>query len=321
MDSTIDHKALSAVLKEIPFDLRVEVVVSDMLKNGFTLEDYFIQPVGIFRRRFDRDIESVDHIELPNGTEYNLIRVSREGLYDTLPQGLFHNPPGKGTKAFKQVSEMSEEVKIRKREVKEARDFFLIYEIEMYYQRLAVEWHERNLIDTISITMDDEDFLSYWSLPGIFNKNQKGILFYLYPIINKIRGNPALMEKVYSMILGDPITISVEYRRFHSEAPCVGYNIIGSRHLGYDLVMGERPADIYHTLIQRVGPLEPLKVSQYLPQGRNHKVLMELNRFFVPYYMETELKMEVTPSEWKLSSGKGGVRLGINSQLSAPIRA
>ncbi len=305
-----------SILENIPMDLRVEVVVTDLLKSGYSLNDFYIRPKGIFRRRFGKDIAEIEKAELKNSADIFFININREGFYDMLPQGLFHNPPGKGTKAFKQAAEMAEEVKIRKKEEMEARNFFLIYEIELYQQRLAIEWHERNLIETVSITMDDEDFLSYWELPAVFSKRQKGILFYLYPIIDNIRGNVKLMEKTYQLILGDPIAIKTVQKIAGHKNVMPGFNVIGNRRLGLDLVMGSGvDQSVFPWLLIEVGPLNNKKVADYLPRAKNWMVINELNRFFLPFYMEYKIKVQAEKSEWELGVEASGTRLGMNIHL------
>jgi hypothetical protein len=300
------------LLTQIPLDLRMEVVVTDLLKSGYTLDDFFIQPIGIFKRRFNKDISSVKRVELNNGSEIYNIQVNREGFYDMLPQGLFHNPPGKGTKPFKKASEMAEEVKLRKAEERQTRDFFAIYEMELYQQRLAVEWNERNLIETISITMDDDDFLSYWELPAIFNKVQKGMLFYLYPIIDKIRGNISLMEKTYELILGEKVVMYLTASVQGKTESVRGNNKIGSKRLGLDLVLGSNSLPVYQTLMMEIGPVPNANLVQFLPRARNWMVVNELNRFFMPVFLESNIKVIAAELGWKLGSEKGSTRLGWN---------
>ncbi len=312
MDDIKINEHAAWLINQIPLDLRVEVVIADLLKAGITLDDYFVQPVGIFKRRFNKDIHEVKKVELNNGSDIYNILINREGFYDMLPQGLFHNPPGKGTKPFKKAAEMADEVKVRKAEEKQAREFFAIYEMELYQQRLSIEWNERNLIETMSITMDDDEFLSYWELPPVFDKIQKGILFYLFPIIEKIRGNMVLMEKTYQLILGEEIRM-YQSPSVNSTADCVkGNNIIGKKRLGLDLVLGTSSIPVYKTLIIEVGPVANLNLVNFLSRGRCWKIVNELNRFFLLVFMDNSLKVVAQENGWKLGSEKGSTRLGLN---------
>lgn len=306
---------IGTIIEKIPMDIRMEVVVADLLKSGYSLDDYFIRPIGIFKRRFGKDIGRIEKVELKNDTEITNLIINREGFYDMLPQGLFHNPPGKGTKAFKLAREMAEEVKLRLKQEKEARDFFHIYEIELYNQRISIEWNERKLLETISITMDDEDFLTYWELPVIFNKIQKGILFYLYPIIDTIRGNIFLMEKTYSLILNEPVKISKAEASTKSINSIQGYNVMGKRNLGLDFVLGSQATPVYQTMIIEVGPVPSKDLIYYLRKGRGLRIIQQLNRFFLPLFLESEIRILTSQNIWELAIEKSGSRLGYSTSI------
>ncbi len=81
---------IQSVLDEVPLDLRAEVLVNDLIVRGISVNDLFVKPVGLFRRRFDKDIHSVEQVDLKDGQRAQILRLNREGLYDGLPENLFH---------------------------------------------------------------------------------------------------------------------------------------------------------------------------------------------------------------------------------------
>lgn len=315
-DNPLDtQKELSELLGALPMDLRAEIVLCDLVKAGIDLEDFFIRPVGTFKRRFGKDIASIERKELKDNDIIFHLNVNREGFYDMLPQALFHNPPGKTTKAFKNASEMADEVKARKQEEKEARNFFHIYETELYNMRIATEWQERKLIETISITMDDDDFLSYWNLPAIFNKTQKGILFYLYPIIDTIRGNLSLMETTYNLFIPHKIKLERGFKNKLNVVP-IYQNILGRYAISSDFVCGNSTCDVLDTITIQVGPVPQDQVQNYIPRAKNIRMIKQLNRYFMPLFFETEIVVHADKSKFKLSPfDVDAVRLGMNSYL------
>lgn len=44
--------------KNIPMDIRMEVAVADLLKSGYSLDDYFVRPIGIFKRTIRKHLEN-----------------------------------------------------------------------------------------------------------------------------------------------------------------------------------------------------------------------------------------------------------------------
>ena len=89
------------VLDEVPLDLRAEVLVNELIVRRFSVNDLFVKPVGLFRRRFDKDIHSVDVTQLNDEQVVQVLRLNREGLYDALPENLFHYPPSKNQMPLK----------------------------------------------------------------------------------------------------------------------------------------------------------------------------------------------------------------------------
>ena len=72
-------------------DFKFEVVISSLIEQGHNQELIQIFRDGISRRSISKDIENVYHkYNDKDLIEYLHIHVNREGLYDILPEGLFH---------------------------------------------------------------------------------------------------------------------------------------------------------------------------------------------------------------------------------------
>jgi hypothetical protein len=306
-------ETLQNILKAIPFDLRAEVVIADLAKNGFDVDDLFVRPVGIFKRKFGKDISKIEQIENKHGANYLVLNVNREGLYDVLPQTLFHNPARK-PKPFKSATEMVKEVRERIKEEQNARDFFFAYEIEFFKQRISVEWHEQNALDTITYSMNDETFLNYWELPSYFNSRQKGILFYLLPVFHNIRGRLGIMQETYKTILMNDVIIrniglnSENLEFFHP------HNILGDTRLSIKSILGSRADAIFDTIQVEIINLPAEKIFEYLPGGINRRVIKHLNSLFMPLHAETHLKISPQKNKWIISpKDKNTSRLGYST--------
>lgn len=278
---------IAEIINQIPFDLRVEVVVSDIIQSGYSATDIFVQPVGIFKRRFNKDIIASEVVEFNNHQQAVFVRTPREGIYDMLPQILFHNGPSKGSQALKSATSMAEDYRKRVLEEKEVRLFFSAYEIEFYKQRIANAIYEQALTNSISYKMDNVEFLSYWGLPKIFNNRQRGVLFYLFPVLHKIRGVIAYMQPIYEMILNQKIVIektAISEMEFDKEIP-----MLGEMHLSADSCLSGGCNSIYETYVIKVKDLEPRQIVDYLPNSVNIRIIEKLNEYFVPVFCETRI--------------------------------
>lgn len=290
---------IQSVLDEVPLDLRAEVLVNDLIVRGISVNDLFVKPVGLFRRRFDKDIHSVEVTELKDEQVVQVLRLNREGLYDALPENLFHYPPNNKPNAFKEVSRMVEEVKIRAQEEENARNFFFAFETEFFRQRITNEWQERRLFDTITFSMDDEEMLSYLNLPAQLSKRQKGIMFYLYPIIYRIRADLKLMSAAYSVILRDEIEIKQGLGQAPKPEPdMVMYSGLGNVYLSTSFTLGRSSSELFECYRFYVKLEDTSRIILYVPEGRKRKILEDLHRYFVPLHVESDLFIQVPSHDW-----------------------
>jgi len=301
---------LTDFINEIPLDLRVEVVIADIISSGFNATDLFVRSSGIFERRFKKDIHHAEVVEFNNRQQAVFVNVHRESLYDGLPQAIFHNPPGKGAKAFKTSREMVDEYKQRLVEESEARKFFSAYEIEFYRQRIANEVQENNLIEAVSFSMNDAEILSYWKLPGLLDKRQKGILFYLVPVFNKIRRNTDYMQEILRMILQYPIKVTRDddgsYHNFDDSS-----FTLGNIKLAVNSIVGNKIRYYYPVFNIEIGSLEGEKINDFLPGGINLKIIEKLNGFFIPLHCDAKINVITRKNLWKLNDEvKNESRLG-----------
>jgi hypothetical protein len=305
---------IAEIINGIPIDLRVEVVVADLLQSGFETTDILVCPIGIFKRRFNKDIESAEVVEFNNHQQAVFVKTPRESIYDMLPQVLFHNPPSRNSLALKSASSMIEDYKKRVQEEKEARRFFSAYEIEFYKQRISNAIYEQKLIDSISFKMDNAEFLSYWGLPKIFNNRQKGILFYLFPVFHKIRGVIPYMLQVYEMILNQ--NISIEKTHFGKLEFNKHISGLGNMRLSADSCLSGGYDNFLDTIVIRVLNVLPEKITEYLPGSTNLKILNKLNDYFVPFFCETEISILAKQNPFILSeTDKNSSRLGYSLTL------
>ncbi|MGB1309498.1 MAG: hypothetical protein ACPG6B_11345, partial [Oceanihabitans sp.] len=98
-------------------NLKAEVIIAELQKNSnLTNKDVVVHHKSAFKRSHRRDILDIGLIE-DNKLHVNL---SRNGLYDQLPEGLFHTKDTKNTSIT-----YTELRKTYKKEEQDARHFFL----------------------------------------------------------------------------------------------------------------------------------------------------------------------------------------------------
>src|ERR1039457_2548459 len=133
-------------------DIRAEAVAADIIEKGMNPADIVIINDGSFRRNFSRDINYGEVINLDNGQQVLGLHITRDGLYDSLPEGVFHEQSIEPLTSGHDMAKLS---KSQKTEEKYARKFLLPFENEIFYHRIQLEIEEKNLLYRFSENLFD----------------------------------------------------------------------------------------------------------------------------------------------------------------------
>lgn len=335
---------------EPPIDLRLEVVLAELIQQGLNpLKDVLIHTWSVFERdyRSDLDLEedrviigdsrSLDKEkkrvkigstaktgitdDKPSEWDYddmmrqalflNLV-THRDGLYDYLPEGLFHQPVSRNKD--RDSSDWSIEIVEQFEREQGARRFFQPIEQEFYHQRLFLELEERKYFlteENLRQNDNGELFRGFWRLSaGLLNIRQLNNLLHLLPVAHRITGDIELMTDVFSLILGVPVAIALlppiscqiedltlpvtvgEYR-IESEPDDLGCISLGSFSLGgiYE--------DTMPGLELRIGPLSTEQFVGFAPGGNSSQLLDLLEGYFIP--AETTVVSHLIPDQESMS--------------------
>ncbi len=111
-------------------DVRAEVVVGELLDNQIQQESVTVQMKNVFTRAFARDILGARLDDSQPYHPYIALQLSRDGLYDRLPEGLFHDFSSQRRSS---VSDMVANYKKQQQQQQYARKFFQPLEHEFFY--------------------------------------------------------------------------------------------------------------------------------------------------------------------------------------------
>jgi hypothetical protein len=281
-DRTVD--SLEATAKQIerhPVDLTMEVVVAELVENGIRLDDILIQPVGQFRRKYNRDLGRAAVMDsLAGKTNQLSIEVNRDGLYDVLPEGLFHQPTSR--KPNKTTREVIAEFKLQKERERAARKFFLPFEQEFYRQRVFLSLEERRYLLDADQVSQSSALIEFWELPDILDSHQMSALLRLLPIAHRVVGNQALTRLCFESVLGDTVTIRLVASIKHS-VPAAGIPGLGKLRLGTDFVLDHVYDDMIPATEVTVQVSSNERLPDYMPGGKNRQVLDFMFTYFIPF--------------------------------------
>lgn len=301
-------------INQLPTDIRVEVLLADLLESGFSMEDMVVSPAGLFRRNFQHDVGKADMLEMPRNSQKKLrLAVNRDGLYDALPEGLFHQPTQ--SKASNNKREVLREIKRQQERETAARKFFLPLEQEYYRLRVKLVLEERKyLLDGDSV-FEGDLFSEFWGFPSFLTPAQVRNLLYLLPVMHRIVGDWEQVKLCFETILESAVEIVMGHPFRHSVPQAVP--ALGEARLGVDSVMGGEYEEVYQSVLIRIAPTSPEKIRPYLPGGVGEQLIGYLSRYLLP--LETDYRIEImVPAgcqDFPLTEEPHSSRLGYTTYL------
>ncbi|MBV7529396.1 type VI secretion system baseplate subunit TssG [Chitinophaga sp. sic0106] len=277
-------------------DYKAAVLAAELVEAGIDLNQIFIWPAGAGRRNFSKDILSVEWYAPEGGyKDYLCIKSNREGLYDMLPEGLFHTAvPYSSTRS---TEELIDQIKRHKEQEKEARKFFMPLEAEINLFRVLIELYE-NKIDKKNFYNDLVDiFRPGWEIFELLDQQQANIFLHLIPLLHDHKGNLEKLEQVLGLMLQLPVSV---YPVPGQSRIAVTDCLLGATRLGVDMVAGDCFLEGDEEIIIRVGPVTSALSLQLMPGGRLEKIVRWLVSYFVPAEMEVRLEMELSEKRVQL---------------------
>jgi len=284
-----NKKSLEDLVREIEsisFDIRAEVVANELIAGNNLLEDeIMISNQGQFSRAHRSDIlgatiqdDNYDKQEFLN------ILLSRDSIYDTLPEGLVHSLSENN--ADKSVGQMIREHKHQKRQEAEARNFFAPFENEIFHFRTKIESVERDFLYKLNGSKPLEFFYDFWGLPHIYPAVLVSKFIQILPYAYKIVGDIDLACRCLSSIIEEKVSFTTTTSKEHSDEG--EQNILGENRLGVDLIVGKDYMDYSLNVTIEIGPIANKPFYHYINNGEIKIFIDCFCEHFFP--MEVEIK-------------------------------
>ncbi len=291
MDITSEH--IKEILAQLPVKrLRAEAILDELFENGFCRPgDVVISPESSSSLFYERDVSEVEEIFNPlNGRSWFKLSTPRDGIFDSLPEGLFHKP----TPRLKNSEDWEE---IRSEEIQQEEDarlFFLPFDSALNQQRVRVEQFEKKSLEGRDKNFIKEFLSIFW--PGSselqLEENQQFNLFHLTIIAHKVAGDLTWMESCFSQMLGQDIRLFYEdtvYQVPVEEA----FESLGQIVLGMDSILAASVFSKWRRLKIVIGPLYYEEMRNYFPEKKSEKLLHFLCGLLIP--AETDWDLELIP--------------------------
>ena len=310
--------ALLTHLRRQPLDLRLEVILAELLDYGYAFDDFLVQPVGLFARRYRRDLGTVRDENFERARRpvvRTVLEMHREGLYDALPQQVFHQPGSGPSEGSSGVRAMVEDIRTQRRKEKATRQFFLPFEQEFFRCRVRIEQEERHYFTNLSARWYNEAMARFWGIAdAALPAGPLTNLLYLLPLAHGIVGDLGRTAQCFESVLGQPVRLRVASPLRHalpvapasaSAAGAATGSRLGSLALGRDLVLG---GDYHETLPALEVSLHGLSVAEleaYLGGGWPARALALLCEYFVAFETDIAVRYEMATTEASFRLGEG----------------
>lgn len=296
-------------------DIRSEVIVSDLLASGMHTEDISVRFAGQLKRPCSRDIADIRLAPQGKRNQQLEIILNRDSIYDTLPEGMFHQPSAENQSLS--VSSMVEEYHQQQQEEEEARQFFAPFENELFLQRTFTESEEFRQLSQIQQSQLDPSVLAQLGIDPGLPQAFTATFLRILPYLSHIAGDLVKTEQLFSLLLDDPIRLKADSC---ARAEKGGHlPLLGDATLGDDLTAGNTLLPDHNIFRLTVGPVSREKLPGYADEGWKAAALQTLINFVIPIEWEITVQIEITKEEARSFSlndeDRTRARLGYTTSL------
>lgn len=250
MDSIVTER-LRAGITGSSEDYAAEAIAAGLVDAGVPAEQLIIQSMGASKRAARKDV-SAFHTEVLEAynAEFLFLDTNRDGIYDGLPEAVFHEPT-RATASPDAVA-IIEEMQVHREEEADARTFFLPFEQEYHHIKrtlYAIEAEFESVCDTSRLVAL---FSGKWPILARLEPRQAYLFFRMIPMLHEIRDDFPLVAHSMNMLLQVPVEVLPYIRPvlYNSTAACA----LGTGSLGMDTIIGGGASDGETDVLVKVGP-------------------------------------------------------------------
>ncbi|GAB3509991.1 hypothetical protein GCM10027341_47770 [Spirosoma knui] len=312
--------------RPLHYDIRAEVWAAQQQKRGL---DLIVRTQGTFSRPYSFDVLNVTTLDADretgssHGPSVAYVDISREGVYDMLPEALSHPPrpvkDGEGSQAL-----VNESRRLRQEE-RDNRIFWLPFEQETYRQRIQIEEQENQTLTQTTGPVWTELYAYLLGEAGEgLNDSQRACLLSVWTNAHQTVGNWERTAYYFSRFLEVPVRIK------HGPLVPIGEHKdstsdwqparLGESWLGLDYVLPQTTTTMDDGGLIRLafGPLTADQLQGFLPGGAALRHVSMLAGYLLP--ADADWQIEVLPDEvnggFVLSDAGSAGRLGLTTTLN-----
>lgn len=311
-----DNSIVDMHYNKLQTDFKAEAVAVNLLKYHRAVSNIFIDRIGSNDRAYLKDIKSISSQYLGFDEEVLSIKTYREGIYDYLPEGLFH-PPSLNT-SRKNVESVVNEIRKQKRVEEDARKFFMPFELEIFFTEIGALLKESDF----DLASDTDSLLTVfselWPVVKMLDKKNAYIFIHILPFFHQIRGDKKWFERCMTSFLQVPVEITFTPNvidRIEEEDDSI---LLGNSRLGVTYIPSGKHMDGERNWIVNIGPIPYNEMKKYIPGNKFRKVLQALYDYCLPIHVDIEENFVTEKKEYSFmleDDERNSNRLGFSTFL------
>lgn len=293
-------------------DFKGEIVANTLRENHYDENRVLILRQGNARRGYSKDIDKVcQEYSQHDLKDYLNIYVNRKGLYDILPENMFHQHIY--TEDHHSKEEVLDEIRIHREEEFYARRFFRPFEISIDQMLVDFQGMERKM-DKMNVYRNYVNvFVKEWPVLELLPLKQAVMLVKILPYIESITASLKKIEQILSILLDIPVHLK-EGKRAVTHVDRQMIPPLGKCRLGVDFVLGDNFEDGSSQLVLEIGPISANDLQDFLSGRKGDKILSELKELFLPADRQIVTKYIIRQEDTGFKLGES--YLGINTCLT-----
>lgn len=271
-------------------DWRSDLVATLLAERQGDADYILINRLGDSQRGVAKDIEDISVTMLGEGT-YLSINVNKAGLYDSLPEGIFHT----SVYPDKNKEQVLEEIRLHRSEEEYIRKFFQLFETEIDHNLIEIqarglhyekETAYRNFVDT---------FATFWPTLKDTPIDSANVFVKMIPQFHRLRMDVEDVAQALSLILEVPIGI----QRAELDKRVSSPTQLNQVRLEDKAILQGGFHDGNPDYLLTIGDIQAHQVKDFLPGGKKRQILEFLIEILIQADAETKIEIKVVKEESK----------------------
>lgn len=307
----VNHKHIEHI-NNLESDFRSDVIAAGMVDSGIEADSIIILRRDGHMRQTDKEVVDVRYKQdyEGNGDDVWLIRSNRQGIYDILPEGMFHDSASLKGKSKEAIVHSFRRQGMQEKLI---RKFFSLYEAESERTRLDIQLAEYRYDRPDKHRTFADTMAALWPVVKQMDSLTAMLFIRTVPYIAEIRNSYSQTAQAISMITGHGVRIEVGQC---PKTPDIKPVRLAEMKLGVNAVL----KGAMHVLCAKVY-VTPHRdnLRELVPGGRGHAVMKTLLNVFIPNNVDYEIIIKPRDEDYtsRLGDSDNPCILGVNARLKS----